>query len=350
MSTPATAPESTGSTQEGLPQDLDAILAALRSGAVVKGPLDLSGRRLIGADLTGLVLDGAGLSGADLSGLDLSGARLMRANLSGATLHGTKLAGAELTGAQLEGAHLQEADLRGAGLGHASLAGADLSLADLGGATLIEADLEGADLRMCNLEQARLTKAVLEGADLTKARLAGAQLEGARIAGATFDRCDLRGASLVGLDGFRDASWIAVDLREIDFTGAYLCRNEIMDQNFLAEFRAQSRWSEVVYQLWRVTSDCGRSIARWAVCTVALMLMFGGIFRLVDLDLGGHATWLSYIYFSVVTFTTLGYGDVLPASATAQFTVMVEVTCGYVMLGGLLSIFSNKMASRAHGS
>jgi voltage-gated potassium channel Kch len=48
----------------------------------------------------------------------------------------------------------------------------------------------------------------------------------------------------------------------------------------------------------------------------------------------------------VVTLTTLGYGDVIPASAGGQVIAMVEVVTGYVMLGGLLSILSNKMARR----
>jgi voltage-gated potassium channel Kch len=53
------------------------------------------------------------------------------------------------------------------------------------------------------------------------------------------------------------------------------------------------------------------------------------------------------LYYSVVTLTTLGYGDVVPASPTAQVLAMCEVVLGYVMLGGLLSIFSNKMSRRA---
>ena len=53
------------------------------------------------------------------------------------------------------------------------------------------------------------------------------------------------------------------------------------------------------------------------------------------------------LYFSFVTQTTLGYGDVLPMSVWAQAASMVEVVIGYVMLGGALSIFTTKMARRA---
>jgi hypothetical protein len=41
---------------------------------------------------------------------------------------------------------------------------------------------------------------------------------------------------------------------------------------------------------------------------------------------------------------TLGLGDVAPANGPARVLVSIEEVCGYIMLGGLLSIFSNKLA------
>ena len=136
-------------------------------------------------------------------------------------------------------------------------------------------------------------------------------------------------------------------LVEIDFSGAHLCRRFVLDQNYIAEFRARGRWSELAYRLWWVTSDCGRSMTRWALCTVAIAFVFAGVYPLVSLDYGEHRTPLSPLYYSVVTLTTLGYGDVVPASVPAQVVAMVEVCAGYFMLGGLLSILSNKLARRA---
>ncbi len=54
-------------------------------------------------------------------------------------------------------------------------------------------------------------------------------------------------------------------------------------------------------------------------------------------------------YFSVVTFTTLGFGDVTPKSDSviAQCWIMLEVILGYIMLGGLISIFAEKLARRS---
>ncbi|MBW2993226.1 hypothetical protein KY317_01475, partial [Candidatus Woesearchaeota archaeon] len=45
---------------------------------------------------------------------------------------------------------------------------------------------------------------------------------------------------------------------------------------------------------------------------------------------------------------TLGFGDITPSPSCwwAQAIVTLEVTFGYIMLGGLISIFANKLARR----
>ena len=324
-----------------------AALLALRSGEAPNAPLDLRGVRWIGEDLRGLQLAGADLSGADLSHADLSEANLLGTRLAGATLFEANLTRAELAGADLCGANLDGAQLDHAGLGHARLEGASLRNVNLVSATLSGADLRGADLNASKLDRIRGHETCWEDADLSRCRLAHADLHCGRVAGACFDGANLRGATLSRLTGYDEASWIGVDLREIDFTGAYLLRRFILDQNFLDEFRRQSRWTNLLYGVWKATSDCGRSVLRWGLCTLGVVLLFTVLYSLVDMDYGSYPTPLSPLYGSVVTLTTLGYGDVLPKSTTAQVIVMCEVVTGYVMLGGLLSIFSSKMATRA---
>lgn len=50
------------------------------------------------------------------------------------------------------------------------------------------------------------------------------------------------------------------------------------------------------------------------------------------------------IYFSIVTFTTLGYGDVQPAPSMKIFSSLVAI-CGYINLGLLISLISHKATS-----
>lgn len=307
----------------------------------------LSGARLIGADLSGLDLSGMDLSGADLSRADLSKARLLGANLSGAKLYETKLDEAELAGADLTGTDLTDCQASRTGFGKATLVDAVLFQADLRGATFSHADLTKADLRTAHLVGARLREANLSDANFERAKLADADLTRATVGSANFGEAIMQRARFHGMVGYASAYWIGADISSADFCGAYLVRRTIVDDNYIAEFRAHSKVNSILYWVWWATSDCGRSFARWALWTLLVVTIFSGIYTSVEIDYGDYETPLSPLYYSVVTLTTLGYGDVLPASTAGQIVAMAEVIIGYVMLGGLLSIFSNKMARRA---
>ncbi len=337
MSEPAAACE---------PGERASLLERLRSGDR-EVRRELRGARLLGADLRGLDLSGADLSGADLSGAELSGANLTGAVLSGATLFGAVLEGCELLAANLREANLDECRAERAGFGGADLRGAVLTGAVLRGAVFSGARLAGARLGAADLADGRLREADLTGADLHGAILRNADLTDSRVGGASFSQADLRGARLTGVCGFEEAAWIGVDLRDSDLRGALRLRRFILDENYLHEFRTSGRLEAALYWVWWLTSDCGRSFARWGLWVVLVVAGFAAAYRFVEVDYGDHPTLLSPIYFSVVTITTLGYGDAVPASVAAQGVAMLQVVVGYLALGGLISIFANKMARRA---
>ena len=329
------------------PQTNTAWPVVSSSSASVEGDAPTGPRRLIGVDWSGRDLSGRDLSGCDLSHANLSGARLVKAKLVGATLFEADLTGAELVGAVLEGADLTRCRVDRAGFGQTCLREANLFGVYGAEVTFSGADLRGADLKTARLPEARLLRAQLGGCDLTGADLTGADLEGSEVVGACFDEASLRHARLTGCVGYAEASWIRADIQEVDFRGAYMVRRFIMDQNYLHEFRHQSRASGLLYLIWWVTSDCGRSVLRWSGWTAVIVVLYAMAYSLVEVDYGAHPTALSAVYYSVVTLSTLGYGDVLPVSMEAQALAMSEALLGYVMLGGLISIFANKMARRA---
>jgi len=308
---------------------------------------DLSIFNLSGADLSGADLSGADLAGMDLSGADLSNARLFQANMKSVHLNNATLDGAELTGADLSQAEMGNICAKNTGFGMANLENAKLFNANLENSTLSLACLNGADFKAAVLTGARLREAKMKGADFTNAHLNDTDMSLCEVSEASFNNADLRCARLRALTGFEKANWIGVDIRDVNFAGAYLMRRFIIDQNFLYEFKHRNRVTAFLYNIWWITSDCGRSIARWCFWTFLLAFFFGLMYMYADVNFGQYKTWLSPFYYSVVTLTSLGYGDVIPASLTAQLIAMLEVLLGYVMLGGLLSIFANKMSRRA---
>jgi Ion channel len=58
-------------------------------------------------------------------------------------------------------------------------------------------------------------------------------------------------------------------------------------------------------------------------------------------------TWFTPFYFSIVTYTTLGFGDVKPATLIGEIIVSTEVILGYTTLGLLLTVLAEKLARRS---
>jgi hypothetical protein len=123
------------------------------------------------------------------------------------------------------------------------------------------------------------------------------------------------------------------------------------DQDYIEQLRARPRWGPVLFWLWYIFADCGRCFSRWAGWSVGMAATFSFVYYWLGPkhihagDLG--FSLITMVYYSVVTFTTLGYGDIRPITESAALLVMAEVILGYIMLGGLVSILANELARRS---
>jgi uncharacterized protein YjbI with pentapeptide repeats len=309
--------------------------------------LDLRGITLVHEDLSNLDFSGYDLSWANLNRSDLTGAALGYSKFHKASLEQAVLDECEFIGSDLSHASFNECSAKRCGFGGADLSNTSMINSDLSDATLSHSKLIHSDLRACNLKGARLSEADLSWAIFTRAKLLDSDLKKSNVNGTNFELADMQGCRLLGIKNFKKAKWIGADIRGLDLRGAYLVRRYISDENYLYEFQISSKLHRAIYLLWWASSDCGRSLFRWFVWLFCATLIFAAIYTVVDIDFGRHATWFSPIYFSFVTLTTLGYGDAVPASLTAQIFVTLQAITGYMGLGGLLSILGNKMARRA---
>ena len=330
----------------------DVMIRRLREECVPTNPkrplrLDLRGIDLSSQKLAGLDLSGYDFRYATMNRVDLSGANLSYAEFGNASLDMAVLDECEFIGANLRYASLNECSARHCGFGGADLSHTSMINAHLSEAVLSRSRLHMADLRASDLTGARLSEADLSHAVFTRACLRDADLKHSDVAQTLFNLADLQRCRMLGIKNFKTADWIGSDIRDMDLRGAYLVRRHISDENYLFEFQSQSRFHKAIYQIWWVTSDCGRSLLRWLVWLVGATLGFAAIYSVVPIDYGDYKTWFSPIYFSFVTLTTLGYGDAVPMSFSAQVIVSLQAVTGYMGLGGLLSILGNKMARRA---
>jgi hypothetical protein len=123
---------------------------------------------------------------------------------------------------------------------------------------------------------------------------------------------------------------------------------QIKDDIYVMKFK---KFHPIWYKIWWLFADCGRSFLRWALWSILFTVFFAAKF----FSMGADAFFLdrlpfdfeTMLYYSVVTFTTLGFGDITPIKIEAARLVMVEVIIGYIMLGGLISILANKLARRS---
>lgn len=84
------------------------------------------------------------------------------------------------------------------------------------------------------------------------------------------------------------------------------------------------------------------------ILTAALLLIGGyaAIFHRSLWPCGDHClrhlSWVDSIYFSIVTFTTLGYGDIAPNTSFLKLASASEAICGALSIGLLIAGFSNR--------
>ncbi len=267
--------------------------------------------------------------------------------LEGADLNGAQLAGIRLNNAHLKGAYLGNSDLRDAGLVGARLEGAHLWGANLTGAHLNMADLSGAYLWGTNLTDARLGDAHLAGASFNNAHLAGAGFQTATVDGATlFWHCKV--------DQRTDFGGVGLDLMRIEPGTKQLLEYNIRRVNWEKWYRQHRRFQWPVRLFWWM-SDYGRSTGRVMLTFLTLALGFAAVYyicgvlhppgivtNLFEGPEGPVPTWLvpiRVLYFSVVTMTTLGFGDMYAncQSLLGHLLLTLQVLLGYVLLGAIVT-------------
>jgi len=323
---------------------------------------------------------------SDLSGMNLEGVNFTDAVLNGANLSCTSMKRAQMVRAKLIGANLANAELEHANFTHADLTRANLAFSNLEDAMLPYAHLRKANLSAANLSRARAEDAIFSSADLSYACLRKAVLSFSDFRRSSFVEADLEGANIssINLEN-ANVSLVKYDRkvflkilketrcrlpalwkRRLDLIlgttirckgnhaaacfGSQRFKLFLQDQDYLEEMMTTT-WGRFWCFIWWMFADCGRSLLRWASWSVFIALLFGIIywlmgpnfFRMYHLEF----SFPNLLYYSIVTFTTLGFGDIAPTTTTAAFVVSLEVILGYVMLGGLISIFSGKLSRRS---
>lgn len=274
--------------------------------------------------------------------------------------------GRSLEGFMLKSAHLPDVNLTfGNSERSVDLSGADLSRANLTGAHMFSIDLRGANLMKAGLSQANLNRARLEDTNLL-----GAELEGTRMEQVDWGRhlyqeklaseARHQGRIAEAMDLFQEAEEIYRGLTSemerrghFEQSGKFYHREKIMRRMQMRRWSQDWIWSKLVDLL------CGYGEQVSRVILFALMVILGCGILYFFLGIKGPDGWTGYrsgaglpqnagdfllsLYYSVVTFTTLGYGDFVPAG-WSRGVAAIEAFIGAFSISLFVVVFVRKMS------
>jgi len=210
--------------------------------------------------------------------------------------------------------------------------------------------LDGAKLRRADLEGALFYDSNLKAADVSNAKLEAAEFWRTEMQDTNFGRATVDGSTMFWkckVNRDTDFSGVALDDVRIDPGTKQLLEYNIRRMNWEEWYPKHIflRWP--VRWFWAV-SDYGISTWRIIVTFFGLAITFAVVywlcptFVIVNQVVGDIRGLWHALYFSVVTMTTLGFGDIAanPDSWGGQTLLMLQVILGYVLLGALVTRFA----------
>jgi len=296
-----------------------------------------------GEDLSGWNLQKVVLRDIRLEKAVLKKANLSQADLSGSHIFDAKMEGADLVGADLSNCDLTHCDLRGVDLTKARLAGARLWNADLRGANLIEADISGADLWNARLFNVKLWHAEIDGArslgersfSKDKKALSEPRIDETGLLSARESYRDLKGY-FISHGMYDDASWASF-------------KEKGMDRLLLKKNRSPGYIPSLIMN---VLCGYGEKPYRIVLSSAFTIILFAALYLAlgaVEYPKAPEAVlgWKDCLYYSTITFTTVGYGDIVPKPAGLfRLLAAAEAFAGVFLTGLFIFTLARRYSAR----
>jgi len=87
----------------------------------------------------------------------------------------------------------------------------------------------------------------------------------------------------------------------------------------------------------------------WTICYLTLEHFVPGSFN-AEFDQDGIFSWSDFLYYSFITLTTLGYGDIIPLTALARSLSVMEAVTGVifvpVIISGVMSVIVSELIKK----
>lgn len=204
---------------------------------------------------------------------------------------------------------------------------------DLRGIPLTDADCSDLDLSDIDFFAANLSKTILKRTNLSHSYLSESDIRAT-----VFDWANLDGALLDNVKFDKSTSFFGVDIHKVNFTLATLLYDLALTQQRIQQLEQHYK----IFALFlRVSCDYGRSFSRYLLWVLVFIISYAGIYWCLPMN--AKTSFFDCLYFSVVTFATVGYGDMLLITIVGKAVVISEILIGYLMGGLLVAILAKRV-------
>ena len=253
----------------------------------------------------------------------------------------------DLRGLRIEGTQIDKAFLKNVNLRWAVFRDVGFKNARFVNCNLSQANFEDCYLRRAQFEKCDLVNSHFSDCDFSQAVLAES-----RIDFASFSNCEIR---LENIRWRRDTSAQAM---------VRVCRSLKLNAMSMGNFadageltylektferralRARGAWGQWLGSaLQNLAWGYGEKPWRLALVMIANIVIFGTVLWAVDGLTAGKAYW-EYIYFSGITYLTVGYGDIAPDTPLAKFISVLNAGTGIATFGMLIASVTKKVMYR----
>ncbi len=373
------------------------------------GEAHLEGADMRWAHLEGAYMREAHLEGAKMFRAHLEGAKMFRAHLDGAKMSWTNLEGAKMREAHLEGADMREAHLEGAKMWEAILFRTNCSFTTIG--EIRKNENEEISSKQENtlfaknwfvprwgdwwyslLKKIDWLQTFVHRCDMIAQELYTDQATyffPIYFSGKLWLKARKQRFHVIPIEWWKPllqerwffTNFTGVDIDKCDTTEAGDLVRYIKDQQFLRAFKQKQ---PLFYWFWNLTTNCGYSATRVAFWGLGIILLFAWIFMnapftfmpdwyvdclshipilsqlvmepgqtLVDPNLAGQRLpdtllgFWKYFFISFDIFTNLGVRSTHPACNAGVIAVFCETVAGFMSLGLMIAVLTNKYARRS---
>ncbi|OGW83652.1 MAG: hypothetical protein A2987_04730 [Omnitrophica bacterium RIFCSPLOWO2_01_FULL_45_10] len=296
-----------------------------------------------GSDLTGCNLKKVDLKNAHLEKARLPKSNLSQANLSGAHLFDAKLVNADLVGADLSRCELAHCDLRDADLTKSNLQNSRLWNARLEGANLNEADLTGSDLWNTCLFNVKLWHTLFADARSLSMR------NFYKTSGLLRDPKINETGAVSAEESYRDLKRYFISNGMYNDAGWASFREKVMERLIMKKNRDLRYLPSLLMNFLCGYGERPSRIVLSSLLTILLFAFFYLSFNTIESSSGQNVAMnlSDYLYYSTITFTTVGYGDFIPKPHTfPRLLAAAEAFMGVFLTGLFIFTLARKYSAR----